>query len=81
MPEEWKPGGGWWTFTNCLPIIIYPSRVNIKMMAGHGLDSAGSRQGQVRGFCEHGNEYSHSIICVWNPSTGWGGPSQEDCIK
>jgi len=34
------------------------------MMAGHGLDSAGSRQGQVRGFCEHGNEYLHSIMCV-----------------
>jgi len=34
------------------------------MMAGHGLDSAGSRQGQVRGFCEHGIEYSHPIICV-----------------
>jgi len=34
------------------------------MMVGHGLHSAGSRQGQVRGFCEHGNEYSHSIICV-----------------
>jgi len=30
-------------------------------MAGHGLDSAGSGQGQVRGFCEHGNEYSHSV--------------------
>jgi len=26
-------------------------------MAGHGLNSAGSRQGQVRGFCEHGNEF------------------------
>jgi hypothetical protein len=44
--------------------IIYPCRVNIKMMVGHGLDSTGSRHRQVRGFCEHGNEYSHSIKCV-----------------
>ena len=30
---------------------------------GHGLDRAGSRQGQAAGTCEGGNEPSGSIKC------------------
>ena len=50
-------------------------------MAGHGLDSAGSGQGQARGLCEHGNEYSHSIKCL--ESSDWVGRtfSRRLCTK
>ena len=32
-------------------------------MWGHGLDRAGSGQGQLAGTCEYGNEHSGSIKC------------------
>jgi hypothetical protein len=35
----------------------------LNRMGGRGLDSSGSGQGQLVGFCEHGNEPSGSIKC------------------
>jgi len=32
-------------------------------MWGYGLDRAGSRQGQLAGTCEYGNEPSGSLNC------------------
>lgn len=39
------------------------TKIEIKERWGRGLEYSGSRQGQVAGFCEHGNEYLGSIKC------------------